>query len=109
MVSDAQWLDLALLKTVRALNRKEARRLTFGQIYMQLLRAHPHVPSIAHCVVAVDALVMEGLLVSARVLEQDPAFPYTQHIISGLTEVAVASLECIESIGAGFFAGASHA
>lgn len=92
-MSDAHWLDLALLKTVRALNTKEARKLTFGQIYMHLLRAHPHVPPIPQCVLAVNALVMEGLLVSARVLDEDPAFPYTQHIISGLTEVAIASLE----------------
>jgi hypothetical protein len=92
-VSNAQWLDLALLKTVRALNKKEVRKLTFGQIYMHLLRAHQQVPPIPQCVLAVNTLVMEGLLVSARVLDEDPAFPYTQHIISGLTEVAIASLE----------------
>jgi hypothetical protein len=92
-VGDAQWLDLALLKTVRSLNGKEARKLTFGQIYMHLLRTHPQVPPIPQCVLAVNALVMEGLLVSDRVLDEDPAFPYAQHIISGLTEVGVASLE----------------
>ena len=92
-MSNTHWLDLALLKTVRSLNSKEARKLTFGQIYMHLLRAHPQVPPIPQCVLAVNTLVMEGLLVSARVLDEDPAFPYTQHIISGLTEVAIASLE----------------
>lgn len=85
-------IDLAVLKSVRLLNRVRSRKLTFGQIYMQLLRSQAHTPSIAQCVVAVDVLVREGLLVSERVLEQDPAFPYVQHIISGLTEIGAASL-----------------
>ena len=93
---DRHTLDLALLKVVRALLDDGARKLTFGQIYMSLIRARPCIPPITQCVVAVDKLVNEGLLVSERMLDEDPAFPFTQHIISGLTEVAIASLQSKE-------------
>lgn len=87
-------LDLAILKAVWLLSeeRPGGRKLTCGQIYMQLVRRQPSVPSIVRCVLAIDVLVNEGLLVSERVLDADPAFPYTQQIISGLTEIGAASL-----------------
>lgn len=85
-------VDLAVLGAVRVLNDEGATKLTFGQIYTRLIRAHSRIPAIADCVVAVDVLVKEGLLVSERVLDEDPAFPYTQHIISGLTEIGAASM-----------------
>ncbi len=85
-------IDLAVLKTVQRLNHVQPRKLTFGQIYMQMLRTRTRIPPITQCVEAVDALVKEGLLVSERILDEDPAFPYTQHIISGLTEIGAASL-----------------
>lgn len=90
-------LDLAILKAVWLLSEgkpggSKPRKLTCGQIYMQLVRRQPSVPSIVRCVLAIDVLVNEGLLVSERVLDADPAFPYTQHIISGLTEIGAASL-----------------
>jgi hypothetical protein len=66
--------------------------MTFGQIYMQLVRSQQSIPPIAQCVVTVDVLVKEGLLVSERVLDEDPAFPYIQHIISGLTDIGAACL-----------------
>lgn len=87
------WIDLAILKTVHLLCEGHDRRITFGQIYMHLLRLRKGVPSIVQCVETVDVLVKEGLLVSARILDQDPDFPYTQHIISGLTEIGRASLK----------------
>lgn len=85
-------VDLAVLGAVRVLNDEGATKLTFGQIYTRLIRDHARIPAIADCVVAVDVLVKEGLLVSERVLDEDPAFPYTQHIISGLTEIGAALL-----------------
>ncbi|WP_243247757.1 hypothetical protein [Pseudomonas maioricensis] len=84
----AVWLLLSEVKP----GVGKARQLTCGQIYMQLVRRQPSVPSIVRCVLAIDVLVNEGLLVSERVLEEDPAFPYTQHIIRGLTEIGAASL-----------------
>lgn len=86
------WIELAILKTVLALSEGGSRRITFGQIYMHLLRLRSSVPSITRCVESVDGLVKEGLLVSARILDQDPDFPYTQHIISRLTDVGLASV-----------------
>lgn len=86
-------LDLAVLKVVGRLSDSNSTRITFGQIYMQLVRCLPNIPSIAECVVAVDVLVKEGLQVSQRVLDEYPAFPYTQHIISGLTDIGAASLK----------------
>lgn len=74
----------------------KSRKITFGQIYMELLRAVPRMPPIAQCVEAVDVLVKEGLLTSERVLASDPGFPYTQHIISGLTDIGSASLDSKE-------------
>ncbi len=97
-LTDPLAVDLAILKAVWLLISEvrpgggKPRQLTCGQIYMQLVRRQPSVPSIVRCVLAIDVLVNEGLLVSERVLEEDPAFPYTQHIISGLTEIGGASL-----------------
>jgi hypothetical protein len=91
-VDDRYTVDLAVLTAVRVLNLAGARKLTFGQIYTRLIRSQTRVPTITECVVAVDVLVKEGLLVSERVLDEDPAFPYTQHIISGLTEIGAALL-----------------
>lgn len=96
-LTDPLAVDLAILKAVRLLSegkpcKEKPRRLTCGQIYMQLVRCQPSVPSIVRCVMAINMLVNEGLLVSERVLDADPAFPYTQHIISGLTEIGAASL-----------------
>ena len=91
--TDAQYaVDIAVLKAVRVLNLAGARKLTFGQIYNRLIHSQARVPPIVECVVAVDVLVREGLLVSVRVLDEDPAFPYVQHIISGLTEIGAAVL-----------------
>jgi hypothetical protein len=92
------WLELAVLRSVQALSDNESRKLTFGQIYMELVRICPSVPSIAQCVMAVDVLVREGLIVSEKVLDADPRFPYTQHLITGLTEVGAASLSSLEGI-----------
>lgn len=91
-VDDRYRVDLAVLTAVRALNLAGSRKLTFGQIYTRLIRSQARVPTIRECVLAVDVLVKEGLLVSERVLDEDPAFPYTQHIISGLTEIGAALL-----------------
>lgn len=85
-------IDIAILNAVRLLTRDGQRKLTFGQIFMHLVGCLQSIPPIARCVEAVDALVSEGLLTSERVLEDDPTFPYVQHIISGLTEVGEASL-----------------
>lgn len=90
------WLELAVLRSVQVLSDDESRKLTFGQIYMQLVRICPSVPSIAQCVMAVDVLVREGLILSEKVLDADPRFPYTQHLITGLTEVGTASLSSLE-------------
>lgn len=95
---DSKTLDLAVLKTVRSLTFGRARKLTFGQIYMELVRVRPHPPSLAQCVVAVDGLVREGLLVSERLLDVDPAFPSTRYIISGLSEIGAASLSFNEEM-----------
>ena len=96
-LTDPLAVDLAILKAVWLLSEGKPgggkpRKLTCGQIYMQLVRRQPSVPSIVRCVLAIDVLVNEGLLVSERLLDADPAFPYTQHIISGLTEIGAASL-----------------
>ncbi len=96
-LTDPLAIDLAILNAVWLLGEGKAgggkpRKLTCGQIYMQLVRRQRSVPSIVRCVLAIDVLVNEGLLVSERVLDEDPAFPYTQHIISGLTEIGAASL-----------------
>ena len=85
-------IDIAILNAVRLLTRDGQRKLTFGQIYMHLVGCLQSIPPIARCVEAVDVLVSEGLLTSERVLEDDPTFPYLQHIISGLTEVGEACL-----------------
>lgn len=85
-------IDIAILKAVLLLTRNGQRKLTFGQIYMHLVGCLQSIPPIARCVVAVDVLVSEGLLTSERILEDDPTFPFAQHIISGLTEVGEASL-----------------
>lgn len=85
-------IDLVILKTVRLLSGEDARRLTFGQIYMHMVRSQPRVAPIVQLVVAVDSLVKEGLLISERVLDEDPTFPYTKHIISGLTDLGAACL-----------------
>lgn len=93
---EQQSLNLAVLKTVRLLTQHQAdhqtAKLTFGQIYMQLVRTRQSIPPIAQCVGIVDELVREGLLISERVLGEDPAFPYTQHLISGLSPIGVACL-----------------
>lgn len=96
-LTDPLEVDLAILKAVWLLSDGKQRggaprKLTCGQIYMQLVRGQPNFPSIVRCVLAIDVLVKEGLLVSERVLDEDPAFPYTQHIIRGLTEIGSASL-----------------
>lgn len=96
-LTDPLAVDLAILNAVWLLSESKrgggnSRKLTCGQIYMQMVRGQPSFPSIVRCVIAIDGLVKEGLLVSERVLDEDPAFPYTQHIISGLTEVGAASL-----------------
>ncbi|WP_328588287.1 MULTISPECIES: hypothetical protein [Pseudomonas syringae group] len=84
--------DLAILKAVRRLCAGQPRKLTFGQIYRELVRAHSSLPAIDVCVAMVDTMVREGLLRSARILEHDLSFPYPQHIICGLTEIGAASL-----------------
>lgn len=99
MNNEQLWTELAILKTVHALCEKGSRRITFGQIYMHLLRLRSSIPSITRCVETVDELVKEGLLVSERILDQDPDFPYTQHIIGGLTEIGLASLAGSEEDG----------
>lgn len=86
-------IDVAILSAVRRLSPDRSRKLTFGQIYMELLKRSARVCPIVDCVLAVDVLAREGLLISERLLEVDPSFPYTQHIISGLTDVGVASLD----------------
>lgn len=106
-LTDPLAVDLAILKAVWLLSEGKlrggtSRKLTCGQIYMQLVRGQPSFPSIVRCVLAIDVLVKEGLLVSERVLDEDPAFPYAQHIISGLTEIGSASLaaaQALETIG----------
>ncbi len=85
-------IDLAILKIVRRLCSSKPRKLTFGQIYMELVRACASLPAIPVCVMTVDTMVREGLLTSAKVLEPDLSFPFTQHLISGLTEIGAASL-----------------
>ncbi|KAA8698087.1 hypothetical protein F4W67_01075 [Pseudomonas caricapapayae] len=85
-------VDLAVLSIVKRLCVSKPQKLTFGQIYRELVRAHSRAPAIHVCVTTVDTLVREGLLISAKVLEADQSFPYTQHIISGLTEIGAASL-----------------
>lgn len=89
-------VDLAILRTVRLLSEGPSRRVTCGQIYLELARFNPHLPPVAHCAVAVDVLVREGLLVSERVLGEDPGFPYPQHLIIGLSEMGAASLDALE-------------
>ncbi|RMO81541.1 hypothetical protein ALQ33_101383 [Pseudomonas syringae pv. philadelphi] len=85
-------IDLAILRVVRRLCSNQPRKLTFGQIYTELIRCHSVPPAIPACVTTVDTMVREGLLTSAQVLEPDLSFPYPQHIISGLTEIGAASL-----------------
>ncbi|MCQ2993869.1 hypothetical protein NLO95_07035 [Pseudomonas syringae] len=102
-LTDPLAIDLAILKAVWLLGEGKPgegkpRKLTCGQIYMQLVRRQRSVPSIVRCVLAIDVLVNEGLLVSERVLDADPAFPYTQHIISGLTEIGAASLTAKDAV-----------
>ncbi|WP_439851762.1 hypothetical protein [Pseudomonas syringae] len=87
-----QRIDLAILRIVRRLCSGRPRKLTFGQIYIELVRACTSLPAIPVCVTTVDTMVREGLLTSAKVLEPDLSFPYTQHLISGLTEIGAASL-----------------
>ncbi|OUM08071.1 hypothetical protein BW686_08645 [Pseudomonas syringae] len=84
--------DLAILKVVRRLCSSQPRKLTFGQIFRELVRCHSSLPAIDVCVARVDTMVREGLLTSAKVLEHDLSFPYPQHLISGLTEMGAASL-----------------
>jgi hypothetical protein len=105
-LTDALAVDLAILKAVSLLSEGKPgggkpRKLTCGQIYMQLVRRQPSFPSIVRCVLAIDVLVNEGLLVSERILDADPAFPYTQHIISGLTEIGAASLMASDAVHSG--------
>ncbi|PBQ18172.1 hypothetical protein CCL09_10430 [Pseudomonas congelans] len=88
-----QRVDLAVLSIVGRLCFSKPQKLTFGQIYRELVRAYSSAPAIHACVETVDTLVREGLVISTRVLEPDQSFPYTQHIISGLTEIGAASLE----------------
>ncbi|QQQ53077.1 hypothetical protein JJQ97_10730 [Pseudomonas syringae] len=96
-VSDGkQRVDLAVLSIVGRLCFSKPQKLTFGQIYRELVRAYSSAPAIHVCVATVDTLVREGLLISTRVLEPDQSFPYTQHIISGLTEIGAASLRVCE-------------
>ncbi|RMP09947.1 hypothetical protein ALP98_101771 [Pseudomonas viridiflava] len=89
-------VDLAILSIVKRSCSNKPQKLTFGQIYRELVRAYARAPAIHVCIGAVDTLVREGLLISARVLEPDQSFPYTQHIISGLTEIGAASLASCE-------------
>ncbi|MBS7472362.1 hypothetical protein KID98_16295 [Pseudomonas syringae] len=97
VVSDGkQRVDLAVLSIVGRLCFSKPQKLTFGQIYRELVRAYSSAPTIHVCVATVDTLVREGLLISTRVLEPDQSFPYTQHIISGLTEIGAASLRGCE-------------
>ncbi|WP_205929145.1 hypothetical protein [Pseudomonas viridiflava] len=84
-------LELAILSVISELTADQNRTLTFGQIYMALIRAYSDIPSITECVVIVDVLVSEGLIFSKRVLDYDPAFPYVQHLIGGVAEVGVAA------------------
>ncbi|CAM3239056.1 hypothetical protein BZK31_12720 [Pseudomonas floridensis] len=95
---EAGRVDVAILRVVRRLSPDRSRKLTFGQIYMELLRTSARVCSIVDCVQAVDVLASEGLLISERVLDVDPSFPYTQHIISGLTDIGAASLDERETL-----------
>lgn len=102
-LTDPLAVDLAILEAVWLLTEGKPgggkpRKLTCGQIYMQLVRRQPSVPSIVRCVLAIDVLVSEGLLVSERVLEEDPAFPYTLHIIRGLTEIGTACLVTSDAV-----------
>lgn len=91
--SESERIDVALLSVVSRLSPDRTRRLTFGQIYMELLKRSPRVCPLIECVLAVNVLASEGLLISERVLEVDPSFPYTQHLISGLSDVGAASLD----------------
>ena len=93
-------IAVAILSAVRRLSPDRSRKLTFSQIYMELLTRSARVCPIVDCVLAVDVLAREGLLISERLLEVDPSFPYTQHIISGLTDVGAASLDEREAASA---------
>lgn len=99
MGSENYLIELAILDVISKLNTSKARILTFGNIYMELVRTHKNIPSIKDCVIIVNAMVAESLLVSDRTLEHDPSFPYTQHLISGLTEIGVAALEAYAMLG----------
>ncbi len=85
--------ELAVLEIVRSSNFIRPRKLTSGQLYMALIRLQSDVPAIERFMAMIDELVKEGLLISAMVLDHDPSFPYTQHIILGLTEPGEAALE----------------
>ncbi|KTB78849.1 hypothetical protein [Pseudomonas syringae] len=85
--------ELAVLEIVRSSNFIRPRKLTSGQLYMALIRLQSDVPSIESFMAMIDELVKEGLLISATVLDHDASFPYTQHIILGLTEIGEAALE----------------
>ncbi|WP_024657876.1 hypothetical protein N027_11110 [Pseudomonas syringae USA007] len=85
-------IERVVLGAVKRLCGGQRRKLTFGQIYRELVRTQPSVPAISVCVTTVDTLVREGLLTSVKTLEPDQSFPYTQHLISGLTEIGAASL-----------------
>lgn len=93
MDKDKSHIELAILSAVQKLNAMRARPLTFGQIYMELVQSYPEIPSIVECVMTVDGLVAVGLVISEKVLEPDPGFPFTQHIIAGLTEIGEAALK----------------
>ncbi|MDU8431268.1 hypothetical protein RYA99_22255 [Pseudomonas syringae pv. actinidifoliorum] len=85
-------IERVVLTAVKRLCGGQRRKLTFGQIYRELVRSQSSVPAIGVCVTTVDTLVREGLLTSIKTLEPDRSFPYTQHLISGLTEIGAASL-----------------
>ncbi len=85
--------ELAILNVVNKLNSPGVRALTFGQIYLALICAGSKVPSITECVLIVNTLVEEGLVISKKAFEPDPGFPYTLHLISGLTEMGAAVLK----------------
>ncbi|WP_122259913.1 hypothetical protein [Pseudomonas syringae] len=98
-VSDSnRVIELAILGAVNNLNALQARTLTFGQIYMELVRTQTDFPTIKECVAIVNVLVAEGLIVSKGILEHDPGFPYTQHLIGGVTEVGVAALMTYDAL-----------
>ncbi|WP_155496582.1 hypothetical protein [Pseudomonas amygdali] len=63
-------IELAILGAVNNLNVLRARTLTFGQIYMELVRTQTDFPTIKECVAIVNVLVAEGPIVSKETLKK---------------------------------------